>query len=328
MAKKKIKQNSKVIMEQKRRKRRLLTLWRIVKYGFNSFRRNAWLSVAATAIMTITLTIIFSSFLARMAITNTIDSLTEKIGVSIYLKKDVKPSDAKEMQKTLEKLSTVKKVEYASSEDNQRQYANKNRNDETTTQALIEASNEFFASFSVTLKDIGDTSELRKTVESDKLIQKNLHETKEPTYKSSRKESIETIANAFSVVEKIGMVAVIIFALISGLIIFNTIRMAIFNRREEIYMMKLIGANKGFISGPFIVESIICGMLAAVFATGIGYALVHFARPKLESWGILLNDIVVNWMSYVILILPLLMILGAMIGVVSSWIATRKYLKL
>jgi len=88
MAKKKIKQNSKVIMEQKRRKRRLLTLWRIVKYGFNSFRRNAWLSVAATAIMTITLTIIFSSFLARMAITNTIDSLTEKIGVSIYLKKD------------------------------------------------------------------------------------------------------------------------------------------------------------------------------------------------------------------------------------------------
>jgi hypothetical protein len=69
-------------------------------------------------------------------------------------------------------------------------------------------------------------------------------------------------------------------------------------------------------------------MIATVFATGIGYALVHFARPKLESWGILLNDIVVNWMSYVILILPLLMILGAMIGVVSSWIATRKYLKL
>lgn len=322
------KQNSKVLMQQKRRRRQVLTFWRIIKYGVRSFLRNAWLSVAATAIMAVTLTIIFSSFLARMAVTNTIDSLTEKIGVSIYLKKDVKPDDAKAMQKTLEKLSTVKKVEYSSSEDNQREYANKNRNDEATSQALIEASNEFFASFSVTLKDISDTSELRKTVESDKLIQQNLHKTKEPTYKSSRKESIETIANAFSVVEKIVMVAVIIFALISGLIIFNTIRMAIFNRREEIYMMKLIGANKGFISGPFIVESIICGILAAIFATGIGYAVVHLARPKLESWGILLNDIVINWLSYAILILPLLMILGATIGTISSWIATRKYLKL
>ena len=326
MAKNQKKQNSKVLMEQKRRRRKLLTFWRIIKYGANSFRRNAWLSVAATAVMTVTLVIIFGSLLMRMAITNTVDSLTEKIGVSVYLKQDVSDEDVAKMKKSIESLSSVKKVEYTSASQTRDNFAKKKAGEDAYRQALIEASNEFFASFSITLVDIGNTSELKNLVDTDKTIQANLHESKEPTYESSR--TIETLANAFSVVEKVGLAAAILFVLISSLIIFNTIRMTIFNRREEIYMMKLIGANRGFIRGPFLVESVISGILASIFVSIIGYTVVFFSRTKIESWGISLDDIITDWVSYALIIFPILMIIGALIGMISSWVATRKYLKL
>lgn len=322
------KQNSKVIMEQKRRRRNILTFWRIVKYGANSFIRNAWLSVAATAVMTVTLLIVFGSILMRMAITNTVDTLTEKIGVSIYLKQNVAEKDVDSMKKSIESLDNVRKVDFTSAKQARENYAQKNLNDAAVQQALIESSNEFFSSFSVTLDDIGNTASLEELVNKDKTIQANLHETKQPTYKSSRKESIDALANGFSVVEKVGLAAGILFVFISSLIIFNTIRMAIFNRREEIYMMKLIGANKGFISGPFLIESVICGVLASFLASFIGYFAVSATRPKLEAWGVSLDGVVTDGVNYIFVILPLLMILGMAIGVISSLVATRKYLKL
>lgn len=322
------KQNSKVLMEQKRRRRKLLTFWRIIKYGANSFIRNAWLSVAATAVMTVTLLIIFGSLLMRMAITNTVDSLTEKIGVSIYLKQDVSDDDVAKMKKTIENLSTVKKVDFTSAKQAREIYAKEHLDDEAIQQALIEASNEFFASFSITLEDIGNTAELENLVNSDKTIQANLHSSKKPTYKGDRKQTINTLANSFAVIEKIGLAAGILFVMISSLIIFNTIRMAIFNRREEIYMMKLIGANKSFISGPFLIESMICGVLASCFASVIGFFVVDMASPKLKSWGVSLDSVVTNGLNYLLIIFPILMVIGILIGSVSSWIATRKYLKL
>ena len=328
MVKKQKKQNSKVLMEQKRRRRKLLTFWRIIKYGANSFRRNAWLSVAATAVMTVTLVIIFGSLLMRMAITNTVDSLTEKIGVSVYLKQDVSDEDVAKMTKSIESLSSVKKVEYTSASQARDNFAKKKAGEDAYTQALIEASNEFFASFSITLVDIGDTSELKNLVDTDKTIQANLHESKEPTYESSRKDSIETLANAFSVVEKVGLAAAILFVLISSLIIFNTIRMTIFNRREEIYMMKLIGANRGFIRGPFLVEASMYGLIAALVATAAGYGLIFAAKAPLAQYGLPFDSTINLMVDYFGLVLLGMIAIGVFIGVASSYVATRKYLKI
>lgn len=324
------KQNSKVLMQQKQRRRHFLTFLRIVKYGSNSFLRNAWLSVAATAVMTITLIIVFGTFLMKMTVNDTIDTLTEKIGVSIYLKKDVKDSDVEKMKKSIKGLSEVKKVDYISAKQNRENYASRNSSDSAVKTALIEASDEFFASFNITLYDIKDTASLKKLVDNNELIKSNLHPDKLPTYEdgNKRKESIDSIANGFNVVEKISFVAGMIFVLISSLIIFNTIRMAIFNRKEEIYMMKLIGANKSFISGPFIIESVICGVLAAIFASSLGCLVVNLATPKLSDWGIVLDKTVVSPINYVVVIFPILAIVGSLIGVAASWIATRKYLKI
>ena len=320
--------NSKILMQQKRRRRKLITFGRIIKYGVNSFVRNAWLSVAATAVMTITLVIIFGSVMARTVLVDTIDEIKDKVDISIYVKKDITDSDLQKIEKSIENLSSVKKVSYTSSEKARDNFASKNSSDENVREALIEAENEFFGILHVKLEDIGDTSELKNLVDNDKTIQDNLSPDQAPTYASERKVSIDNIANTVQFAEKVGLAAGLIFTIIASLIIFNTIRMAIFNRREEIHMMKLIGANKSFIRGPFIVEAVVCGVLAAIFASAIGYAIIYFAKQKLEAYGITVEPLINILQQYAILVVLSLMSVGSVIGVMSSITATRKYLKI
>lgn len=322
------KQNSKVLMQQKRRRRQLLTFWRIVKYGANSFARNAWLSVAATAVMTITLLIIFGSVAAKNILNGTIDTIKDKVDMSIYLKKDISEATVEKIQSSLRGLKSVRDVKYVSAEEAKRNFTIKHLDNDGVQEALVESSNEFFGILNVKLVDIGDTKELEDFVNNNNDIKSNLDPNHKPTYAGDRKKTIENISNSVNFAEKVGLVAASIFTVIASLIIFNTIRMAIFNRREEIYMMKLIGANKSFIGGPFLVESVICGILAAILASIFGYLVIFFAKPKLDNYGVLVGDFMSNWVNYVIVIAPALMVLGSLIGVVSSILATRKYLKI
>lgn len=322
------KQNSKVVMEQKRRRRAMLTFWRIVKYGISSFMRNAWLSVAATAVMTITLLIIFSSFVAGSVLNTTVGEIKDKVDMSIYLKKGVSQENIEKIRVSLSNLKTVKEVNFIDAQKARENFAAKNAEIEGISEALGESSDEFFGTFNVKLVDISETEELKKHVEGTDFIKNNLNANHPPTYASSRKEIIDNISNTANFAQKIGILAASIFTVISGLIIFNTIRMAIFNRREEIYMMKLIGANKNFISGPFLIESIVCGILASILASGLGCAMISVAQPKLENYGVVVSDQFAQLGFYFMIVLPILMVIGSVIGVLSSFFATRKYLKI
>lgn len=322
------KQNSKVVMEQKRRRRAMLTFWRIVKYGISSFMRNAWLSVAATAVMTITLLIIFSSFVAGSVLNTTVGEIKDKVDMSIYLKKGVSQENIEKIRVSLSNLKTVKEVNFIDAQKARENFAAKNAEIEGISEALGESSDEFFGTFNVKMVDISETEELKKHVEGTDFIKNNLNANHPPTYASSRKEIIDNISNTANFAQKIGILAASIFTVISGLIIFNTIRMAIFNRREEIYMMKLIGANKNFISGPFLIESIVCGILASILASSLGYAMISVAQPKLENYGVVVSDQFAQLGFYFMIVLPILMVIGSVIGVLSSFFATRKYLKI
>ena len=321
------KQNSKVATQQKRRRRKLITTWRVIKYGMNSFARNAWLSVASTAIMTITLLIIFGTLVARVVLTDTVQSIRDKVDISIYVERDISEGDAEKIKGSLANLESVKDVTYTSPEEARANFASRNSSDEDIRAALIEAENEFFGIFNVNLVDLGDTTELEELVSNDKTIIDNLSPDHQPTYDSPRKDAITTIASSISFAEKVGIVAGAIFTVIASLIIFNTIRMAIFNRREEIYMMELIGANKGFIRGPFIIESIMCGILAAFLASGLGYAAILFARPRLEIYGVIIGPLAEFLVKYAFFVVIAIMLTGSMIGAFSSLTATKKYLK-
>lgn len=227
-------------------------------------------------------------------------------------------------------LGSVREVAVTSPKQAREKFAVNNISDEKINKALIEAEDSFSWIINVKLHDIGNTDELRNFVDNDQLTKNSLDPDHKPTYASSRKEVIDNIARTAQFAEKVGLAAGLLFTVIASLIIFNTIRMAIFNRREEIYMMKLIGANKSFISGPFLIEAVICGLIAAVFASSITYWVVILSKESLQKYGIradLLTNEFQN-LSYLALMVLAAAAIGSMIGVVSSFVATRKYLKI
>lgn len=298
------------------------------KYGFDSFVRNSWLSVAATAVMTITLMIIFASFVAQNILTDTVGDLRNKVDMSIYLKTDTTDKDSEELIAELKKLSSVKSVTYVSAAAAREKIIESNKDDNNVLDAIKEATNKNPATLRVVISNINDTSQLQDFVDNNIILKDHLNLDYKPSFAGERRNTIEQIGRAVNFAQKVGIAAGAVFIIISSLIIFNTIRMAIFNRREEIQMMKLIGANQSFIRGPFLVEAIIYGFIAAFIATGVGIWALYSTAATLLSYQISVQptiDFVTVYMSFV---LGAMIIIGSVIGVISSLFATYRYLKI
>jgi len=327
MANKK-KMDSKSYAQQKRHRRQWVTFLRMLRYGVNNFTRNAWLTIAATAVMTITLLIIFASFTARNILIDTTGQIRDNVDMSVYLATETKPEDADKIAEDMRKLSTVKLVGIETPENARDNFIQDNKSSADTLDAVTVATNKLPWTLSVKLADINDTDQLRDFVDTNALVKANSDPARKPSFAGDRKESLKKITDAVDFAQKVGIGASAVFVAMSMLIIFNTIRMAIFNRREEIQMMKLIGAEKSFIRGPFLVEAIVYGFFAALIASGLGYTALFFVAPTLTQYGINVAP-TVEMMTYFAGFFLLGMIgVGALIGVVSSLMATRRYLKL
>lgn len=322
------KDTARALMQQKRRRRQWLTFVRMCHYGVNNFSRNAWLTVAATLVMTITLLIVFTTFVAQRSLADTAQAINKDIDRSIYLRPDVSEERAQPVLVSLRRLSNVESVRFISTEEAKEQFAKANKDDEAKLNALKEATNSLPATIRITLHDNNDTSQLIDFVNTNSALKPLISATQTPTFMSQRRNGTTRIAEWTQMSQKAGVAASILFIAISFLIIFNTIRMAIFNRRDEIEMMKLIGADRGFIRGPFLVEAVVYGVIAAVIATTLGIITLFLSGDSLKKWGVALQPTINMAASYWWLIALAMMALGACIGVISSLVATRRYLKI
>lgn len=319
--------NARVLAQQKHRRRQWLTFVRMLRYGINNFTRNSWLTVAATAVMTVTLLVVFVSAVAQNVLSDTTTEVAKKIDRSIYLKTSTTSEQAKPIMDDLKKLSNVDSVTFVSSEQGKQKLAQDNSTDSGKLNALKEATNLIPAAVKITLKDSNNTKQLVTFVKTNEQLQPYIDPNAKPTFMSDRKAATDTIAGWTRIAQRGGIAMSALFAGISILVIFNTIRMAIFNRRDEIEMMKLIGAEKSFIRGPFLVEAMVYGFIAAVVATVAGYAGLFVVRDKVADWGVMIAPTIDLATTYVGLVLLGMIFLGALVGVVSSWLATRRYLK-
>jgi cell division transport system permease protein len=286
------------------------------------------LSVAATAVMTITLLIIFTAFVAQNILTDTVNQLSDKVGMSIYLKTDTTKEQGDDLIAELQKLSSVRTVSFVSSDDGRDRIVEINKDNSSFLEAIKAATNKIPATLNITVQNIDDTSQLQDFVDNNTLLKKYIDPDHKPSFAGERRDAIEKIGNTTEYAQKVGIIAGSVFVIISSLIIFNTIRMAIFNRKEEIQMMKLIGADKSFIRGPFLIESIIYGILAAIIATGIGvWALYGLTGTVAKDYLYIqpTTDLVTLYAGLVLLVM---IGIGAIIGIISSLFATRSYLKL
>lgn len=302
---------------------------RIIRTGTVNFARNTWLAMAAMAVMVVTLTIILFSVVTSATFDHTIAQINSKIDISIYLNDSVTDQQRIDLMDQLRSMSETKSVGYVSKDQALAEYKAANANNQDLLTAINETGNPLPASVQVTPLDPGKIDQIQALLNRPSTIA--LEDPQAGTsYSGDRKAAIDKIAHATDILKRVGVIAVVIFALISMLIIFNTIQMAIFNRRDELTIMRLLGASTWYIRGPFVVESIIYGILSAIISIAIIDALFIVASSGLQASSLGLLDIGYsntyfhhNFLS----ILTLQLGVGIVIGAASSVVATRRYLK-
>lgn len=315
-------------VKSKMKRRRLLTFLRMCRYGVSNFSRNVWLTVAATAIMAVTLLVIFSTLLARNVLIDIVSFVSNRVDMPIYLKLDTPQEEIDKIQQQMKRLDNVADVRYISPEEARAQQVEASKEDQETLEAIKEANNQIPPTLRVNLDDMNDTSSLIDFVDNNENYKKWQHQTREPSFKGDSSSAFSSIGTWVRLAEIGGGVATLVFVAISFLVVFNTIRMAIFNRKDEIHMMKLIGAERSFIRGPFLVEAMIYGVLAGIVATGAGYAIFFSISDGLKGYGVPIEGAMTMLTSYTGFILLGIIAIGVFIGIISSFVATQKYLKL
>jgi cell division transport system permease protein len=291
------------------------------------FVRNAWLAIAAMATMIITLTIILFSVIVNATFSNTVQQITEKIDISVYLKDNVTSEQAKEFVQEIEKLPNVEGVIFLDKSAALRAFIEQNASNEKLLQAVSETDNPLPATIKIKPRDLNKMDQIRSYVTQPRWQKLQSDPVSD---NGERRKTIDKITHATNIVREAGIIAVVVFALISVLIIFNTIQMAIFNRRDELQIMRLLGASTGYIRGPFVVETVIYGVISAVISILIVNALFITASSSLQATSLGLLDISYSqqfFQAYYWRLLLMQLALGILIGAASSIIATQRYLK-
>lgn len=292
-----------------------------------NFVRNAWLGIAAIAVMVVTLTIVLFSILTNATFTHTIDQIRDKIDISVYLSDDVTPEQRENLLNDIKALPNVAGVRYLSKDDALERYKQQNASNPELLSAISQTGNPLPATVQIKPKDLNKIQEIKDYLTKPDIA---IMQSEEPSYSGDRKEAIDKITHATNTLQRAGLIAVVVFAVISMLIIFNTIQMAIFNRRDEITIMRLLGASTSYIRGPFVVETIFYGVVSALISVLFIHAAFVAASSALQASSLGLLDIQYSsdyFYNHFWTLLGMQLAIGVFIGAASSTIATKRYLK-
>ena len=281
--------------------------------------------------MVITLVISFVTIVASVILTNTAEMMREKIDITIYLEPNTSEENLNELTEIIKTDSNVKSVVVSTSEQEYEKFLEENSDSDEILNVLDDEMRELMiskmqATMRIKVYDVENLDSIKNLVETDVTFGEYLDDEMAPTYDVNQAE-IATITSWARIARTGGIILAAVFLVISILIIFSTIRMAIFSRREEIYMMKLVGADKRFIRGPFLIEAEICGIIAGLISATISYFGFMFIAPKLSNYGINVDQIMnILQSNKLILVYLAFILLGIIIGRISARLAISKYL--
>ena len=298
---------------------------RIITAGFKGFYRNKTISIASIFILVVTLTIIANMFMLEAIFKHSVAEIKKKVDISIYLKNDVQDSSILAIKQKLQELPNVKEVVYITKEETLIKFKEDYKNDPDTLAALSElGANPFGPSFSVKANDTPDYEIIMSKINDDKILGDDYNSIDKINYLDIR-DSITKLNSLVSLVEKFGIFVTIIFVSMSVMITYNTVRLAIFTFKEEIAVMKLVGASNMYIRGPFIVESAMYGIIASLISVLIMYPISSWLDHKTVTFFAGFS-ILEYFTSNIFQIFIVLCVCGIVVSTVSSLLAVRKYL--
>jgi cell division transport system permease protein len=305
----------------------LQTIKRVLKWGTVGFMRNGTVSFSSVLVMVIALLMIGSTMLITAFLDTTLASIEDKIDINVYFSVDAPESDILALQRSLELLPEVASVTYISKDDALAEFQERHKEDELTLQALKELEeNPLRARFNIKAISPDKYDAIAKILESDSVVSADSGAglIDKVNYRDNRLV-IDRMNNLINGVKNAGYVITLVLVFISVLITFNTIRLAIYISKDEIGVMRLVGAGKTYIRGPFIIQGMIYGVVAAIIAVGLFYPItLTIKNHTQELYGGI--DLFKYYISNFTEIFLVIMLSGIALGAVSSFLAVRRYL--
>lgn len=294
---------------------------RIIKYGFHSFLRNGWLSTSTVGIMILALVVFEGLILFNVVAKGAVQAIQDKIDISVYFKSNAAEDSILNIKRSLEGLTEVSAVIYTSRDEALSEFKKRHEKDEVITQTLSQLDeNPLLASLNVKAKDPRNYSTIAEYLE--KPVFQNLIE--KVTY-TQNYVVINRIISLVDTVGKSGAILTSFLTFLAVMITFNTIRLTIFSNREQIGIMRLVGASNNFTRGPYVVEGVLYGIIAGVLSFLIFIPIINFISPYITNF-IPEVDLKLYFNDYFVRILLYQLLFGVGLGIISSVIAIRKYL--
>jgi cell division transport system permease protein len=299
---------------------------RIVRAGFTSFWRNKFVTVSAILIMTVTLFIMGSLLFIGAMLDTSLDQISEKVDINVYFTTDANESDILALQSALESRDDVAAVEYISQQEALDTFRSANRDDDLIIQALEELEdNPLGAYFNVQATDSQYYEDIANYLESDAPVVAGSQDIIDRVNFQQNREAIDRLTSIIQSLDTFSFLIIIVFALIAALIVFNTIRLAIFSSRDEISVMELMGASRSYVRGPFVLEGVMYGIVAALLTLILFYPISLWGEDFTSTFfgGTGSFTYFINNFGELFIILT---VTGIILGGISSYIAVRKYL--
>ncbi|MBT4849887.1 FtsX-like permease family protein [Candidatus Parcubacteria bacterium] len=301
-------------------------LWRIFKFAIQGFFRNFWLSLVTITMMLmaiVSVTLLVSIDYVKQA---TIAGVEQKVDILISMQYEIEREDVDTLVLDLEELPEVKKVRIISPEDNMELFKQNNSNSKAikALDVFEDDENPFGYSLAIQAYNLDQYKTISAFIEKEEYA----GIVKASTF-HDYESFVNKINNLSKILNKYSWYIIAIFAVISLVVIFNTIRMSIYTRKDEIVIMKLVGAGNWFIRAPFFIESIFYALVSVLIVIGVTYPIVNFIQPSLTNY--FQDTQVINLAGYFqsnfLYIFGWQFLALATLNVVSTAVAMKKYLK-
>ena len=298
--------------------RPLRILRRSIGSAFKSVFRNLNLSIAAISCIVITLIIVSCAIILTKNVNNVTTDIENDLTIVVFVKKDATDEKIKELKKNLNAIPNIKNIEYLSKADVKASMQKENETFNRIMSEWDENENPLQPYFIVTVENVDNIGETATTI-------KNLESVDVAKYGEGM---VENLLSTFDIIKKVMIVVVIALIFVTAFLISNTIKITIYSRKNEIDIMRLVGTSNIVIRLPFLFEGLFLGLFGSIIPVIITIYGYVFLYDKMG--GVLFTPIIslVKPYNFVFQVSALLLIIGGVVGMVGSFKAVRKYLKI
>jgi cell division transport system permease protein len=303
----------------------MTVLRRIIRAGLLNFKRSGLVSWAAVLIVTITLSVITIIIFLQAILNFSLSQIKDKVDVTIYFTVGAPEEKIQSLQASLANLPEVREVTYTSAEEALKIFEERHKNDYPTIQALEElGANPLGAYLNVKAKEVSQYESIANFLRSDNALVSGSASIIDKVNYHQNKVVIDRLNTIISGAQKLGFLLTLLLVIISIIITFNTIRLTIFISKEEIAVMRLVGASKMHVRGPFMIEGAIYGVVASLITMFIFWPATAWVGSNMSNFlGI---DMYSYYLSNFLQIFAILLLSGIILGIISSYLAARRYL--